>query len=173
MSVLTTPVTRAPPGSLIRDFLTPNAKRKETELVTTPDGRTVTQDVNNINFRCQLRNCETLLSAGSLVDGGAKGGLAGGNMRCIEMTLAKADVPGVADNDLQDLGIRAFAALIETTEGKIVGLFAQHDADCGIGKSVHSSSQMRDFGLDMSMRSHRGTMVVSSRLLLPKDMSNL
>jgi hypothetical protein len=83
------------------------------------------------------------------VDGGANGGLAGSDMRRIEMTFAKADVSGIADNDLKDLGIGTFAAVIETTDGETVGLFSQY-ADYGIGKSIHSSIQMRDFGLDVN-----------------------
>jgi hypothetical protein len=74
-----------------------------------------------------------------------------------EMTLAKANISGVANNDLKDLGVGAFAALVETTEGEMVRLFAQH-ADCGIGKLVHLSSQMHNFGLDVNdvTRRHHG-----------------
>ena len=84
-------------------------------------------------------------------------GLNGSDMRRIEMTLAKADVSGIAHDDLKDLGIGTFAAVIETADGEIVGLFSQC-ANCGIGKSVHSSMQMRDFGLDVSdvARKHHG-----------------
>jgi hypothetical protein len=74
------------------------------------------------------------------------------------MTLTKAGVSGIAKNDLKDLSIGTFAALIETTEGEIVGLFAQH-VDHGIGKSIHLSSQTRDFGLkvnDVAQRCHGG-----------------
>jgi hypothetical protein len=149
MSVLTTPAAPAPPGSVIRNIFSTNAKKKETESATTCDGGVFTREVENVNFKCQARNYETMVCAGSLVDGGANGGLAGSNMRRIEMTLATADVSGIANNNLKDLGIGAFVALIETTEGEIVGLFAQH-ADCGIGKLVHSSSQTRNFGLDVN-----------------------
>jgi hypothetical protein len=48
------------------------------------------------------------------------------------MTLAKADVSGIADDDLKDPGMGTFAAVIETADGEIVGHFSQH-ADCGIG----------------------------------------
>jgi hypothetical protein len=147
MSVVTTPPTPAPPGSVIRSILSSNSKKKKTESVTTPDGRVFTRECNNVNFKYQIRNYETSIATGSLVDGGANGGLAGSDMRRIEMTLAKADVSGIGDADLTDLAIGIFAAVIETTDGKIVGLFSQY-ADYGIGKSVHSSSQMRDFGLD-------------------------
>jgi hypothetical protein len=158
MSVLTAPAAPAPPGSVIRDVLSSNSKKKQTESSTTPDGKVCTREANNVTLKCQVRNYETTLAAGSLVDGGANGGLAGSDVRRVEMTLAKADVSGIADNDLKDLGVGTFAALIETTEGEIVGLFAQH-ADCGIGKSVHSSSQMRDFGShanDVARRHHGG-----------------
>jgi hypothetical protein len=68
VSILTTPAApSAPPGSVIRDALSTNAKKKETESVTTPDGRLFTREVNNVNFKCQARNHETsMLTAGSL-----------------------------------------------------------------------------------------------------------
>jgi hypothetical protein len=149
MSVVTTPPTPAPSGSMIFSILSSNSKKKKkkTEPVTIPDGRAFTRECDNVNFKCQIRNYETSVSTGSLVDGGANGGLAGSDMRRIEMTLAKADVSGIGDTDLTDLAIGTFAAVIERTDGEIVGLFSQC-ADYGIGKSVHSSSQMRDFGLD-------------------------
>jgi hypothetical protein len=174
--VVTTLATQAPPGSVIRSILASNAKKKETESVTTPDGRVFTREVTNVNFKYQVRNYETILTTGSLVDGGANGGLAGSDMRCIEMTFAKADVSGIADNDLTDLGIGTFAALIETTEGEIIGLFSQY-ADYGIGKSVHSSSQMRDFGLDVNdvaRRYHGGLqrIVTSEGHVIPLKIRN-
>jgi hypothetical protein len=65
VSILTTPAAPAPPGSVIRNVLSTNAKKKETESVTTPDGRLFTREVNNVNFKCQARNHETMLTAGS------------------------------------------------------------------------------------------------------------
>jgi hypothetical protein len=164
MSVVTTPpVTPEPPGSVIHSVLSSNSKKKKkkkkkkTESVRTPDGRVFTRECDNVNFKHQIRNYETSVAACSLVDGGANRGLAGGDMRRIEMSFAKADVSGIGDTDLTDLAIGTFAAVIETTDGKIVGLFSQH-ADHGIGKSVNTSSQMRDFGLDVNdvARRHHG-----------------
>jgi hypothetical protein len=150
-------------------------KKKQTESVTTPDGRALTREVDNVNFKRQARNHDNVLARGSLVDGGANGGLAGSDVRHVEMTLAapEANLSGVADNDLKDLGIHAFAALVETTEGKVVGLFAQH-ADRGIRKLVHSSSQMCNFGLDVNdvaRRHHHSGL--QNRLLLLKVMLHL
>jgi hypothetical protein len=159
ISVSTTPAAPALPRSVILDVLSTNAKKKQTESVTTPDGREFTREVNNVNFKHQVRNYEVILAAGSLVGGGTNGGLASSNMRRIEMSLAKANVSGVANNDLKCLGAGALAALIEATEGEIVRLFAQC-ADCAIGKSVHSSShKMCAFGLDVNdvaRRCHHG-----------------
>jgi hypothetical protein len=54
-------------------------------------------------------------------------------MQLIEMPLRKANVSGIADNDLTNLGIvGTFAAPKKTTEDKIIGLFLQY-ADYGIG----------------------------------------
>ena len=113
-----------PPGSVICSVLSANSKKKQQiESVTTPDGRAFTRECNNVNFKCQIRNYETKTNAGSPVDGGANGGLAGSDVRRIEMTLAKANVSGIADDDPKDQGIGTFAAVIETPDGEIVGLF--------------------------------------------------
>jgi hypothetical protein len=61
MKVLTTPAAPAPPGSVIHDILSTNAKKKQTESATTPDGRVFTREVNNANFKHdQVCNYETM-----------------------------------------------------------------------------------------------------------------
>ena len=103
-----------------------------------------------MSFKYQIRNYETEITIVSLIDGGTNGGLAGSDMLRTDMTLAKADVSRIADNNLKDLGIGTFATVVETTDGEIlVSLFSQ-SANYGIGKFVHSNSQMHDFGLDVN-----------------------
>jgi hypothetical protein len=121
LSVLTTPAAPAPAGSVIRDVLSATAKKKQTKSVTPSDRRVFAREVNNVNFKCQTRNCETMLAVSSLVDGGANGGLTGSDMSRIEMTFAEADVPGVANNDLKDLGVGAFAALGHSRGQSVAG----------------------------------------------------
>ena len=83
---------------------------------------------------------------GSLVDGGANGGLSGNDCRKLsESLLVKADVEGVGGGSIQDVPICTMAAVIESTDGPIVGLFHQY-AHQGEGYSIHSANQIRAFG---------------------------
>ena len=90
-------------------------------------------------------------------------------MRRVSTLRGRRDAQhSLADDDPKDQGIGTFAAVIETDDGEIVGLFSQC-ANCGIGKSVHSSVQMRDFGLDVNdvARKH---LVACNGSSLQKDM---
>jgi hypothetical protein len=111
--------------------LSANAKKKQTESATTPDGRVFTREVNNLLFKHQARNYETMLSAGSLVDAGTNLGLAGGNTTSLALQTMLSRI------------------LVSVHLEQIIGLFAQC-ADHGVEKLVHLSSQMRDFGLDVN-----------------------
>ena len=85
---------------------------------------------------------------GSLIDGGANGGLAGSDMRLLEDTLQKVDVTGIADNTLSNLKVSTVAALIQSTKGPIIGIFHQY-AYIGAGKSIHSNIQLKSFGIEI------------------------
>jgi hypothetical protein len=54
MSVLTTPAVPAPPGSVICDVLSTNAKKKQTESVTTPDGRALTMLTSSLEHATSM-----------------------------------------------------------------------------------------------------------------------
>ena len=86
---------------------------------------------------------------GSLVDGGCNGGIARSNVRVLETTLATVDVTGVGENLLKNLPIVTVAGVINTQKGPIVGMFHQY-ANYAQGKTIHSSNQIRDFGLTIN-----------------------
>jgi hypothetical protein len=125
---------------VIHNVLPANAKKKQTESVTTPDNWKFTQEIDNLDFKHQACNCETMLFVGSLVDNGTNGGLTGDDMRRVEMTLAEADVSGVANNDLKDLGVGTFAALVETTEGKLLEALHSTPTVASANRSIRAVS---------------------------------
>ena len=86
------------------------------------------------------------------------------------MTLAKADVSGIANNDFQYFRILgAFAVVIETTDGKIIAFFYSMLASMTL-KSVIRAGKCMISGW-MLMTPLKSTMLVSSGLLLQKDTS--
>ena len=76
MSIVTTATTPAPPRSVIPAILASNSRTKQTESVTTPDRQVFTRECYTVNVKYQIHNYETVIPTGSLVDGGANGGLA-------------------------------------------------------------------------------------------------
>jgi hypothetical protein len=83
--------------------------------------------------------------SGSLIDGGANGGLSGSDVVVLYETLLTADVTGIVDNTLQKIPVCTVAGLIQTQHGPIIGVFHQY-AHQGTGKTIHSVSQLRHFG---------------------------
>jgi hypothetical protein len=81
---------------------------------------------------------------GSLIDGGANGGLIGSDVVVLAETFLTADVTGLANNTLQKVSVCTVADLIQTQHGPIIGVFHQYSHH-GTGKNIHSVSQLRDF----------------------------
>jgi hypothetical protein len=63
---------------------------------------------------------------GSLIDGGANGGLSGSDVVVLAETFLTADVTGIADNTLQKVPVCTVAGLIKTKHGPIIGVFNQY-----------------------------------------------
>jgi hypothetical protein len=61
--------------------------------------------------------------SGSLIDGGANGGLSGSDVVVLYDTLLTADVTGIADNTLQQIPVCTVAGLIQTQHGPIIFIF--------------------------------------------------
>ena len=83
---------------------------------------------------------------GSLVDSGANGGLAGGDVCLMETTFVLANVTGVADHTVEDLPICTVSGVVQTTTGPII-VFLHQYAHYGKGTSLHSVAQLASFGL--------------------------
>jgi hypothetical protein len=94
---------------------------------------------------------------GSLVDGGANGGLAGSDCRVIETSLDTVDVIGIAENILPSLPLGTCAGRCLSTQGPVIVLLHQYALHGGT-QSTHSIAQMRAFGLlvDECPRAHGG-----------------
>ena len=65
-------------------------------------------------------------SHGSLIDGGANGGLAGADVRLVSTGSTKADVMGINDTTIADVPIGTVAGLIQTTEGPAIAVMHQY-----------------------------------------------
>ena len=98
-------------------------------------------------------------SAGSLIDGGANGGLAGSDVRLISTSNTTADVTGI--NDTLDVPIGTVAGLIDTTEGPAIAVMHQY-AYVNKGHTIHSVNQLESFGLtvDDKPKYNKGTQCI-------------
>ena len=103
-------------------------------------------------MKYHVNNASTTSHNGSLIDGGANGGMIGADVRVIETTLNKAYVTGLAEHSAADLPISPVAGLIETSSGPItIGIFHQY-AHLGTGRTIHSTNQLKSFGDRKSTR---------------------
>jgi hypothetical protein len=148
----TPPVVVAPPPQTLslRETLANAAQRSGT---TGPDitieGKTYRQ-VSHTNIKYKVQSYEqTPASNGSLLDGGSNGGILGEDARVIKLTEARADVYAVGDNTLNDLSIGTGAGLVQTESGPIIAILHQY-AIFEKGKTIHSTNQLRAFGLDVN-----------------------
>ena len=99
-----------------------------------------------INYSVNLSNVSN--NNGSLMDGGANGGMSGADVRLLETGYETADVSGIADNAVQNLPIATCAGLVESTTGPIVVIMHQY-AHYGKGKTIHSVNQLLHFGVQV------------------------
>ena len=89
---------------------------------------------------------------GSLVDRGAKRGLAGSDVRILSRSSRKCTVTGIDCHELQGLDEVQCAALVETNHG-IVNLIMNEYACYGKGHTIHSSGQIEWFKNSVDDRS--------------------
>ena len=85
---------------------------------------------------------------GHLLMGGANGGLAGSDVRVIGVDEhSTVDVTGVSNSKVNDLKLAQVAGVLKTKNGKeIIGIFNNY-ANLKKGQSIHSSGQLRKFGI--------------------------
>jgi hypothetical protein len=147
----TTPTTTSPATTTtnncdIHQLLSNNTSRDSSSVPSyvVVDGRTYT--LSYCAHACTYSLHQQLQSpSGSLIDGGANGGLSGSDVVVLSVTLLTANVTGIADNSLTQIPICTVAGLIQTQHGPIIGVFHPY-AHQGTGKTIHSVSQMRHFG---------------------------
>ena len=128
----------------IRQLLSNNASRDSASVPTqlVIDGRTYTLSYCTRTYSLH----QTVQDhGGSLIDGGANGGLSGSDVVVLNETTLHADVTGIANNTITQIPICTVAGLIQTQHGPIIGIFHQY-AHQGTGKTIHSVSQLRHFG---------------------------
>ena len=77
----------------------------------------------------------------SLLDRGANGGLTGSDMTSLSKSSTKYNVKNIHHDDMPDLDIVQYAALLQTQHG-IVSLIMNDYADYGQGPTIHSSGQI-------------------------------
>ena len=87
-----------------------------------------------------------------LIDKGANGGLAGADMRVIHTTPRKINIVGIDDHELTGLNVVTAAALLDTQNGPIIGVFHEY-AHLGKGRSIHAAGQMEWFNCQADDRS--------------------
>ena len=113
----------------------------------------------------------------SLIDGGANGGLAGDDMRLLSSSLIDpATVLGIGDSEINNLPISHLGGVLNTTKGPVVGLFYQY-AHHGKGASIHSVTQLQQFGLDVNEKpkdapNGRQTIITPEGCVIPLSIRN-
>ena len=110
-------------------------------------GSTYQRSVNICLITYRINQHQRTTARGSLLDGGANGGVAGNDVLVIETTLEHVDINGLADTtSIPSLAICTVAGLIQTQHGPIIGIFHNY-AYHGKGTTVHSINQLKHFGL--------------------------
>jgi hypothetical protein len=112
----------------------------------TYQGQTYQRITKITNVVYSFNNASIVYQHGSLIDGGANGGMSGDDVRVVEYTLNHADISGLANHAVKDLPIVTAAACISTSKGLIIGIFHQY-AHLGTGRTIHSANQLRQFGV--------------------------
>ena len=85
---------------------------------------------------------------GALIDHGANGGVAGADVRVIKTTHRAINVQAVSDHQVTDLKIVTAGSVVQTQHGPAIAIFHQY-AHLGTGKTIHSSIQLEEFGLQV------------------------
>ena len=152
-----TPAQSTAPGTMLRSMLSNSSVQHSVASNDNPNVISINgtrfQQINKLTYR--IRNFDVnILRFGSLIDGGANGGMSGSDVRLMETTSFNADVTGLGDHTLSSLPICTVAAVVDTTSGSIVAFFC-HYAHYGQGQTVHSVSQLVSFGLLVDDRSRK------------------
>ena len=82
------------------------------------------------------------------------GGVAGTDVRVIKTTHCAVSVQGVSDHEVTDLKIVTAGGIVPMQHGLVIAIFHQY-AHLGTGKTIHSSIQLEEFGLQVDEKSSR------------------
>jgi hypothetical protein len=158
---VTTVQPTAPPAPVLANAEAPDthlrtllsnrhARTAGTDDQVTVNGCTYQRVINvvNVSFYSMYNAQWDTPVFGSLLDGGANGGMSGNDVRIIETTLNHADVSGLNNHSVSNLPIVTVAGVLSSAQGLIVGIFHQY-AHLGKGKTIHSTLQLRSFGIDI------------------------
>jgi hypothetical protein len=127
----------------IRDILSINKSKSNRNKPTTRSTN------NHVTYNFSRANTSKL---SQLVDRGANGGLAGGDMKILHKTGRKVNISGIDNHELTDLDVVTCACLLDTSKGRIVAVFHEY-AYYGKGRSIHSPAQMEWFNIDVNDKS--------------------
>jgi len=134
----------APPADL-RNVLSTSSKRPATSTKSRP-AETRKANMHRIAYIVGKHRSSNF---GSLVDRGANGGVAGNDVRIISTTHRAVSVQGVSNHQVNDLKIVTAGGVVTSQHGPVIAIFNQY-AHIGTGKTIHSSLQMEEFGLDVN-----------------------
>ena len=110
-------------------------------------GATISFQSNSHIIQYHISQHQLRANNGSLIDGGANGGVSGNDVVLMDTTQNHADLTGLAgEQSIKNLPVCTVAGLIQTQNGPIIGIFSQY-AHNGKGHTVHSVNQMKHFGL--------------------------
>ena len=90
--------------------------------------------------------------AGSLVDRGANGGIAGDDIRIIEKLDQTVNVRGIDNHQITNIPIVMARGVIKTQHGPGIAILHQYTYT-GQGKSIHSSGQLEWYKNDVNNKS--------------------
>jgi len=90
--------------------------------------------------------------AGSLVDRGANGGIAGDDVCIIEKSDQTVDVCGIDNHQITNIPIVTAGGVVPTQYGPIIAILHQY-AYTGQGKTIHSSGQLEWYKNDVNDKS--------------------
>ena len=80
--------------------------------------------INNLRHRVNQKASDIV--EGSLVDGGANGGLLGDDVKILECVEGiKIDVTGINNSEVKDLRVAQAAGLVETLDGPVILIMSQ------------------------------------------------
>ena len=74
-------------------------------------------------------------------------------MRVLQKTHRKINIVGIDDHELTGLNVVTAAALLDTQEGPIIGIFHEY-AHLGKGRSIHAAGLMEWFNCKVDDRSN-------------------